>query len=82
MITEHSINLMAVRVTCAMMGLDDECIGLTGIQPGCGSYQCPFYKPVGCADWIRIEDQDGINLIPPEEYKREEREKCQEYFTF
>ena len=33
-----------------------------------GSKGCPFYKPVGCEDWIRSERKDGIWLIPPEEY--------------
>lgn len=30
---------------------------------------CPFYKPEDCKEWVRIEDEEGIYLIPPEEYK-------------
>lgn len=29
---------------------------------------CPFYKPSGCEDWIRREDDGKIWMIPPEEY--------------
>ena len=32
--------------------------------------QCPFYKSVGCEDWIRREKDNGIWLVPPEEYER------------
>lgn len=48
-------------------------------KSGCGvlssseyecSPQCPFYKPTGCEDWVRRETEDGIWLIPPEEYER------------
>lgn len=34
----------------------------------CSAYDCGFYKPAGCKDFIRIEDKDGINFVPPEEY--------------
>ncbi len=44
------------------------CEALRYIVPECGTPQCPFYKPVGCDDWIRIDDEDGHNLIPPEDY--------------
>lgn len=33
----------------------------------CGSYRCPFYKPVGCEDWIKIEDLSCVILVTPEE---------------
>lgn len=44
-------------------------------QEECG-VNCPFYKPAGCEDWVRIE-RNGIWLIPPEEYylKRKEHIK-------
>ena len=35
----------------------------------CG-YRCPFYKPTGCEDWVRLETKNEIFLIPPEECKR------------
>ena len=34
----------------------------------CSAYDCGFYKPESCKDYIRVEDKDGINFIPPEEY--------------
>ena len=30
--------------------------------------KCNFYKPAQCADWIRREEDEGVWLIPPEEY--------------
>lgn len=33
-----------------------------------GKDNCKFYKPKGCADWIRSERDGKIWLIPPEEY--------------
>lgn len=42
------------------------CRALSAIGEGCGSYRCPFYKPEGCKDWIRIEDETGVHIIPPE----------------
>lgn len=32
------------------------------------NYTCPFYKPIGCDDWIKRERGNEIWLIPPEEY--------------
>ena len=37
--------------------------------------RCPFYKPVGCEDWIRREVGDEIWLIPQEEYYAEHAAK-------
>lgn len=31
------------------------------------TYDCPFYKPQGCEDWIKLEKGEEIWLIPPEE---------------
>jgi len=40
--------------------------------------KCPFYKPKGCEDWIRVERDGQVWLVPPEEYyNREERKKWQ-----
>ena len=44
------------------------CLILCDTQPECNP-QCPFYKPIGCEDWIRREIGDEVWLIPPEEYK-------------
>lgn len=33
-----------------------------------GRESCPFYKPEGCEDWIRIEYNGEVWLVPPEEY--------------
>lgn len=35
----------------------------------CGTKKCPFYKPQGCSDWVRLEEGDEVYVIPPEEYK-------------
>lgn len=42
-----------------------ECEGLIHKAVRC-NHTCPFYKPVGCGDWIRSDEW----LIPPEEYER------------
>jgi hypothetical protein len=36
----------------------------------CGTAKCPFYKPQGCKEWIRVEDEHGKNLVPPEEWRK------------
>jgi len=33
----------------------------------CGTYECPFYKPYGCEDWVRIEKDGEIIMYTPEE---------------
>ncbi len=73
MITIHSINLKQVNDQCFASignGSISGCRSLVQIHEGCGTYKCPFYKPKACSDWIRIEDNTGVNLIPPEEYRR------------
>lgn len=37
------------------------------ITASCG-YKCPFYKPRGCRDWVRVERGRRIRLYTPEEY--------------
>ena len=68
--TRNSINLSGCRLIC--FGLrtphgKKTCSVKKDTTPDCG-VACPFYKPDACEDWIRVEDRDGINLIPPEEY--------------
>ena len=67
MITKHSINLKNINEPCFAKTKLGVCRVYGLFQEGCGSYKCPFYKPAGCKEWVRIEDRTGINLIPPEE---------------
>ena len=62
--------------------LDERCFA--ELKSGCGvlsrndykcSPQCPFYKPRGCEDWVRIVKGEEIWLIPPEEYERSNNEQ-------
>lgn len=47
----------------------DDCTALAPqtVMHGCGTYRCPFYKPSGCKDWIRLERPNYMVLLPPEE---------------
>lgn len=71
MTTEHSISLAGMRETCCNKGAQGECRALTYPEEYCDSKGCKFYKPIGCSDWVRIDDIDGPILIPPEEYRNE-----------
>ncbi len=68
--THNSLDLMQCDTPCAMSFKQNgvACGLLTRYGKECGSADCPFYKPKGCKDWIRVEDEDGIIIIPPEEY--------------
>lgn len=33
-----------------------------------GKGECPFYKPKGCKDWIKIEHRGETWILTPEEY--------------
>ena len=33
-----------------------------------GKDKCVFYKPEGCEDWMRVERNGKVWLVPPEEY--------------
>lgn len=33
-----------------------------------GKDNCPFYKPEGCKDWIRVVRDNEEWIMPPEEY--------------
>lgn len=50
-----------------------EC-GITGGKrmDGCGTYMCVHYKPEGCEDWVRAnDDRKGlVRMFPPEEVTR------------
>lgn len=43
--------------------------GLLTEYDTCGN-KCPFYKPVGCMDWIRVRRNGRVELYAPEEYER------------
>lgn len=69
MITLHSIDLKYIKEPCLFLTPRyDVCKLLTTGHKSCGSYKCPFYKPQGCKDWIRVEDGHGVSLVPAEEY--------------
>lgn len=66
--TKNSVNLLPKTTERCWALLREGCNILTRTSEECGSCRCPFYKPVDCGDWIRVEDEEGITLIPPEEY--------------
>lgn len=49
----------------AMMA--DGCACLNGLNERCGTYLCPFYKPTGCKDWVRLDTRAMVRLFVPEE---------------
>ena len=74
MITLHSIDLKTTEEPCFAKSRMGMCKLLT-IMPERCNYRCKFYKPNGCKDWIRVEDRQGVNLIPPEEFEKEIRRR-------
>lgn len=72
MMTLHSINLKYVKDPCFASAPSryGGCKLLTAVDEMCGTYECPFYKPKGCKDWVRVEDKQGISIVPAEEYYR------------
>ena len=44
------------------------CKTLMTLSSVCGTYMCPFYKPTEYINWIRIDGEKSISLMPPEEY--------------
>lgn len=74
MITLHSIDLRYIKDPCHFTTPRyGGCKLLTTDHKQCGTYKCPFYKPQGCKDWIRVEDRQGVSLVPAEEYYRYRR---------
>ena len=67
MVTKHSIDLTRVNEPCFAKTKLGMCRVYGTMTVDCGSYKCPFYKPEGCKEWVRIEDRTGVNLIPPED---------------
>jgi len=72
MITLHSIDLKTISDPC-FAEFDRRgiygCRILHRMPKECG-YKCPFFKPKGCRDWIRV----GEWVVPPEEYYKQRRQ--------
>ena len=47
------------------MTIMGECDALDHMADEC-DWHCPWYKPQGCGDWVRV----GNIIYPPEEYER------------
>lgn len=45
--------------------------GCAVLTSACNSTHCPFYKPAGCKDWIRLERGRKVYILAPEEYYEE-----------
>lgn len=73
MITLNSIDLKKTTDPCYAEMVHDGCRALSEKSKYCRSWKCPFYKPEGCKEWVRVEDKQGINIVPPEEYVRYRR---------
>lgn len=69
--TKSSIDLTTATDPCfglkKVAGNRRTCKIMCKMSPECG-VECAFYKPESCEDWVRVEDEEGINLIPQEEY--------------
>jgi hypothetical protein len=70
LITKHSIDLSYTDDPCFGLLMGRYCGILRKKEEACGTAKCPFYKPVGCEDWVRVEDGQGKNLVPPEEWRK------------
>lgn len=55
----------------------EECTVLGKKQLWCGTYRCPFYKPNGCRDWVRVETAKYVIMFAPEEYNDGKENKQQ-----
>ena len=73
--TLNGIDLKSITDPCYAEMLHGGCRALSVKSELCRSWKCPFYKPQGCKEWIRVEDKQGINIVPPEEYVRYRRTK-------
>ena len=53
---------------CSSREEPNECLALRKVDYAkCGTYECPFYKAVGCEHWVRIEKNGEIQMYAPEE---------------
>ena len=80
MITKNSVMLNQHSGPCCALSTlagNKICEVLTRESPDC-NYRCPFYKPEGCGDWIRVEHGRDIYVVPPEEYYQAAKEQEEE----
>ena len=80
MITLHSIDLKYVNDPCfAAFNVrgTNGCRVLREMSKTC-NFKCPFYKPQGCKDWIRVEEGHDISIVPPEEYLKYRRRQYEQ----
>ena len=75
MITKNSIDLKSTYDNCYAESLKGTCKILISKSKHCRTHRCPFYKPQGAKEWIRVEDKKGVYLVPPEEYGNVSRDK-------
>lgn len=86
MITRNSIPLEGILGACYALeeGTVKRCRVMDGLHEECGTCGCPWYKPKDCRDWVRVEDDRGVSVVPPEEYRAvrcmSTDRKGQEYF--
>ena len=73
--TLHSIDLKLIGDPCFGIMSKGKCRVLSVKSKYCGTYRCPFYKPKECRSWVRVQDKDGVNIVPPEEYERKIRRR-------
>jgi len=68
--THNSIDLTEISDKCfAALQHEEGCTVLIAPEDRCGTIGCPFYKPEGLKDWVRITDKDGTFILPPEEHR-------------
>lgn len=75
MITLHSVDLNYTHDKCFAESYKGMCRILIAKSDVCRTHKCPFYKPDGCKDWVRVEDNRGTFIIPIEEYRDYRRRK-------
>lgn len=64
---------------CEKREYPNECVALQDTYENvCGTYGCPFYKPLGCEDWVRLDSEESVRLYPPEELKMVSKGKVTE----
>ncbi len=63
---------------CFAASVFNECMLMGEYDKNCGSYKCPFYKPFGCKDWVKLEDENGVSLYAPEELDFDGEERKEE----
>lgn len=68
MITKHSIDLRFAAEPCFALHRN-MCTALDAPDAKtCCTVRCPFYKPKDLRGSVRVEDKQGVNLVPFGEY--------------